>query len=246
VLRDRFEWLAAEAEYRRALDLNPGEAESQNQYAQMLLKVGHLNAAMEHANRARELDPLAWVPPSIVGVIHLSRGEFEQCRESLDRSEKLRERLEGFQIRLELLYALSKGNGTLARRALTMARSSSAGEWSLPSNKKLVETMDQALVYASNPSGPPPNFGRALEEAETLGEPSIGLALAAVDEIAHALVRLDYVAGDIASRPKNETVSSQTRNHFWVRATCRASPNSFGIRNLPWRFISWHAGCIEH
>src|SRR5215470_1971719 len=115
VLRDRFDWLAAETEYRRALDLNPGEAESQNQYAQMLLKVGHLDAAMEHANRARELDPLAWVPPSIVGVIHLSRGEFEQCRELLDRSEKLRERLEGFQIRLELLYALSKGDGALAR-----------------------------------------------------------------------------------------------------------------------------------
>src|SRR5713101_6247462 len=31
VLRDRFDWLAAEAEYRRALDLNPGEAETHNQ-----------------------------------------------------------------------------------------------------------------------------------------------------------------------------------------------------------------------
>jgi Tfp pilus assembly protein PilF len=181
VLRDRFEWLAAETEYRRALDLNPGEAESQNQYAQMLLKVGHLDAAMEHANRARELDPLAWVPPSIVGIIYLCRGEFEQCRELLDRSEKLRESPEGFQIRLELLYALSKGDGILARRALAMARLSSADEWALPSNKKLVETMDQALVYASNPSGPSLDFGRALEEAEALGEPNIGLALAAVE-----------------------------------------------------------------
>jgi len=181
VLRDRFEWLAAEAEYRRALDLDPGEAESQNQYAQMLLRVGHLDAAMEHANRAQELDPLAWVPPTIVGVIHLCRGEFTQTRESFDRSEKLREKLEGFQIRLELLYALSKGDGVLARRALAMARSSSAGEWSLPSNKKLVETMDQALVYASNPSEPPLNFSRALKEAEALGEPNIGLALAAVE-----------------------------------------------------------------
>ena len=124
---------------------------------------------------------LPGVPPSIVSVIHLSRGEFEQCRELLDRSEKLRERLEGFQIRLELLYALSKGDGALARRALGMARSSSVNEWSLPSNKKLVETMDQALVDATNPSGPPPNFGRALEDAKTLGEPSIGLALAAVE-----------------------------------------------------------------
>ncbi|HEU5247426.1 MAG TPA: hypothetical protein VFU09_10080, partial [Candidatus Udaeobacter sp.] len=181
VLRDRFDWLAAEAEYRRALDLNPGEAEPQNQYAQMLLKVGHLDAAMEHVNRARELDPLAWVPPSIASVIRLCRGEFAQSRELLDRSEKLREKPEGFQIRLELLYALSKGDGVLARRALAMARSSSAGEWTLPSNKKLVEAMDQALVYARNPSGPPPNFGRALKEAEALGEPNIGLALAAVE-----------------------------------------------------------------
>jgi len=180
VLRDRFEWLAAETEYRRALDLNPGEAESQNQYAQMLLKVGHLDAAMEHTNRARELDPLAWVPPSIASVIYLCRGDFAQSREMLDRSEKLREKPEGLQIRLELLYALSKGDGVLARRALAMAQSSSAGEWSLPSNKKLVERMDQALVYRSNPSGPPPNFGHALEEAEALGEPNIGLALAAV------------------------------------------------------------------
>jgi adenylate cyclase len=181
VLRDRFDWLAAEAEYRRALDLNPGEAETHNQYAQMLLKVGHLDAAMEHANRARELDPLAWVPPSIAGLIHLCRGEFAQSRELLDRSEKLRGKLEGLLIRFELLYALSKGDGVLARRALAMAPSSSAGEWTLPSNKKLVETMDQALVYASNPSGPPPNFGRAREEAEVLGEPNIGLALAAVE-----------------------------------------------------------------
>jgi len=181
VLRDRFDWLAAEAEYRRALDLNPGEAETHNQYAQMLLKVGHLDAAMEHANRARELDPLAWVPPSIVGVIYLCRGEFEQSRELLDRSEKLLETLEGFQIRLELLYALSKGDGVLARRDLVAARSSSAGEWSLPSNKELIETMDQALVYASNPSGQPPNFGRALEAAKATDEANIGFLLAGVE-----------------------------------------------------------------
>ena len=32
VLRDRFEWLAAEAEYLRAIELNPGEPETHNQY----------------------------------------------------------------------------------------------------------------------------------------------------------------------------------------------------------------------
>ncbi|MGI8957567.1 MAG: hypothetical protein ACR2II_11740 [Chthoniobacterales bacterium] len=73
VLRDRREWIAAEAEFRRALELSPSEAETHNQYAQMLLKVGHLDRALEHAERACELDPLAWVPPSIAALIKLSQ-----------------------------------------------------------------------------------------------------------------------------------------------------------------------------
>jgi Tfp pilus assembly protein PilF len=36
VLRDRFDWLAAETEFRRALELNSGEAETHNQYGQLL------------------------------------------------------------------------------------------------------------------------------------------------------------------------------------------------------------------
>jgi adenylate cyclase len=126
VLRDRYAWLPAEAEYRRALELSPGEVETHNQYAQMLLKVGHLHAALEHANRACELDPLAWVPPSIAALIQLSRGDLAQSRVWLDRFEKVRGKVEGFQIRLELFQALAKHDTDLARGALAMARSSSA------------------------------------------------------------------------------------------------------------------------
>ena len=80
VLRDRRDWIAAEAEFRRALELSPSEAETHNQYAQMLLKVGYFDRALEHAKRACELDPLAWVPPSIVALIELSQTTLDKPR----------------------------------------------------------------------------------------------------------------------------------------------------------------------
>ncbi len=180
VLRDRYDWLPAEAEYRRALELSPGEAETHNQYAQLLLKVGHLDAALEHANRACELDPLAWVPPSIAALIQLSRGDLAQSRVWLDRFEKVRGKVEGFQIRLELFYALAKHDTDLARRTLAMARSSSAPEWSSPADKKLIETMDHALASADNSSEASPHLAGTLEEVQVLGATDITKEFAAV------------------------------------------------------------------
>jgi tetratricopeptide (TPR) repeat protein len=180
VLRDRYDWLQSEAEYRRALELSPGEAETHNHYAQMLLKVGHLDAALEHANRACELDPLAWVPPSIATLIELSRGDLAKSRVWLDRFEKVRGKIEGFQIRLELFHALAKHDTNLARRALTMARSSSAPEWSSPVDKKLIAIMDQALAASANSSEPPPNLVATVEEGQAFETTDIANEFAAV------------------------------------------------------------------
>jgi TolB-like protein/Tfp pilus assembly protein PilF len=180
VLRDRYDWLQSEGEYRRAVELSPGEAETHNQYAQMLLKVGHLDAALEHANRACELDPLAWVPPSIAALIQLSRGDLAQSRLWLDRFEKARGKIDGFAIGLELAHALSGHDTDLARRALGLARSSAAPELSSPADKKLFETMDQALASTGNTAEPPPNLVGALEEAERMGELHIAAHFGAV------------------------------------------------------------------
>jgi tetratricopeptide (TPR) repeat protein len=169
VLRDRYDWLEADAEYRRALELSPGEAETHNQYSQMLLKVGHLDAALEHATRACELDPLAWVPPSIAALIQLLRGDLAQSRLWLDRFEKARGKIDGFAIRLELIHALSRRDIDLARRTLALARSSAAPELSSPADKKLVDAMDHTLAATCNGSTPP-NLVRALDEAEAMDE----------------------------------------------------------------------------
>src|SRR4030095_13110334 len=101
----------------------------------MLLKVGHLEAALEHATRACELDPLAWVPPSIVTLIQLSRGDLTQSRLWLDRCEKARGKIDGFEIGLELSHALSSRDTEQVRRALALARSSAAPELSSPADR---------------------------------------------------------------------------------------------------------------
>jgi TolB-like protein len=180
VLRDRYDWLLAEAEYRRALELSPGEAETHNQYAQMLLRVGHFDAALEHATRACELDPLAWVPRSTVANIQLSRGDLAQSRMWLDRFEKARGEISGLAIRLELIHALSRHDRDLARRTLAMAWSSTAPKFSYPADKKLIEAMDEALASAGNGSQPARDLSRALTDARVLGEPHVGSEVAIV------------------------------------------------------------------
>src|SRR5438552_9862243 len=105
-----------------------------------------MDAALQHIDRAQELEPLGWVPPSMAAVLHRFRGELAKSRELLDRSEKMLEAPTSFQIQLELFYALSSHNTDLARHILAIARSSPS-EWARPANQKLVEVMDQALAY---------------------------------------------------------------------------------------------------
>jgi tetratricopeptide (TPR) repeat protein len=57
--KDQWQWTEAEAEYQRALDLNPGDAIAQNGFAEWLLCQGRPEEALAWAQRAREHDPLA-------------------------------------------------------------------------------------------------------------------------------------------------------------------------------------------
>ena len=189
VLRDRRDWLAAEGEYVRALKLSPGEAETHNQYAQMLLKVGRIDGALKHGLRACELEPLGWVPPTVVSLAYLSRGDLAQSRAFLDRSEKLSDRMRGFQTRMELMYGLCRRDPDLARRALTLAQQAT---WSPDSSTpELIAALDQALAGFHNSSGTPLDLGKTLREYG----PSSRLPLSAVAAfVGQKEVALDAIA----------------------------------------------------
>jgi eukaryotic-like serine/threonine-protein kinase len=53
-----YDWAAADREYRRALQLNPGSATTHYFYAWCIGPLGRFEDALAHANKARELDPL--------------------------------------------------------------------------------------------------------------------------------------------------------------------------------------------
>jgi predicted Zn-dependent protease len=69
VLRDRFDFADATKEYRMALERKPGSAETLNQYAQMLLRMGKLEEAFKQEGTAVALDPLAPNPRYMLGMI---------------------------------------------------------------------------------------------------------------------------------------------------------------------------------
>lgn len=54
-------WSLAEKEYRRALELNPGDASAHQWYAEFLTAMGRHNEAIGQMTRARDLDPLSQI-----------------------------------------------------------------------------------------------------------------------------------------------------------------------------------------
>ena len=86
-LYDR-DWAVSEAEYKRALELNPNYANAHIWYAQSLLWMQRPDEAVAEAHRARDLDPLSLVINAnlgfILGVAHHYDLGIEQCRKTLD------------------------------------------------------------------------------------------------------------------------------------------------------------------
>ncbi len=54
-----WDWATAEREYKRALELNPGDARAHHWYGGYLMYVGRFDEGIAEAKRARDLDPLS-------------------------------------------------------------------------------------------------------------------------------------------------------------------------------------------
>jgi TolB-like protein/DNA-binding winged helix-turn-helix (wHTH) protein len=64
VYQERWQWADAEAEYKRALELNPNDSTASLGYAKWLMCQGRMDEALSWSRRARELDPLG-----VTGVV---------------------------------------------------------------------------------------------------------------------------------------------------------------------------------
>lgn len=83
------EGAGAEAAYRRALELEPNNADAHLSYAQYLLDRQRPDEALAEAQRARELDPLSPAVNTYVGAIFLSTRRFEEATSQLRRAVQL-------------------------------------------------------------------------------------------------------------------------------------------------------------
>ena len=81
LLRRQWQWAQAEAEYRRALELNPNDAGAYVGLAQWLLSMGRSEEALDWARRGRELDPLEVRGTDIAMILSGARRYDEAIRE---------------------------------------------------------------------------------------------------------------------------------------------------------------------
>lgn len=74
-----WDWPAAEQEYKRALELNPGYAQAHNLYAGYLTYTGRVSEGISEAKRARDLDPLSLPINNALAGRLLAAGRYDEA-----------------------------------------------------------------------------------------------------------------------------------------------------------------------
>jgi TolB-like protein/DNA-binding winged helix-turn-helix (wHTH) protein/Flp pilus assembly protein TadD len=80
-----FDWTGAEAEYRRAIELNPNYATAHHWYSLFLSNLGRFEEAKAEIRRAHELDPLSPIISNTIARMYLDSREYDRGIEHLHR-----------------------------------------------------------------------------------------------------------------------------------------------------------------
>ncbi len=90
-VKSDYEWkfAEAEAEWQRAIALNPNYATAHQWYGEQLLSMGRYDEALAEIRRAQELDPLSLIINCMLGVTYRVRGQNDQAIEQLKKTLEL-------------------------------------------------------------------------------------------------------------------------------------------------------------
>jgi len=86
-------WRASEAEYHRALELNPSYATAHHWYAELLAAMGRLPEATAEIQKARETDPLSPVINTTLGEMYCRAGD---CEKAIAQYQRVLQMYPGF------------------------------------------------------------------------------------------------------------------------------------------------------
>jgi tetratricopeptide (TPR) repeat protein len=84
-----WDWVAAEVEYKRALELNPSSISAHAGYADYLSKRGRHEEAIAEARRARELDPISAGRTAFLGLILYWERQYDEAIEACKKALEL-------------------------------------------------------------------------------------------------------------------------------------------------------------
>ncbi|MDH5580016.1 MAG: hypothetical protein OEZ09_16325 [Betaproteobacteria bacterium] len=74
-----WDWAGAEAEFRRALALNPGSSAVHEEYGGFLTVIGRLDEGLARSQEAARLDPLSVGPVHDIAINAMVRGDYEKA-----------------------------------------------------------------------------------------------------------------------------------------------------------------------
>jgi tetratricopeptide (TPR) repeat protein len=81
-----WDWLAADQEFTRALELNDSDSATHHWYLEYLVVTGRLEDAMSEVRRAYDLDPLSLIHNSAIGWGHYFQRQYGQAIEQIQRA----------------------------------------------------------------------------------------------------------------------------------------------------------------
>jgi TolB-like protein/DNA-binding winged helix-turn-helix (wHTH) protein/tetratricopeptide (TPR) repeat protein len=84
--RNEWDWLGADAEFRRALQLNPNYAEAHHMYSHLLLALGRNEDSLTESQRALALDPRSPAMTTHMGTHYIATRQYDLAIEQFHRA----------------------------------------------------------------------------------------------------------------------------------------------------------------
>ncbi len=85
-MRYDWDWAGAEAEFQRALELNPGYVTAHHWYGEYLMFHGRKEEALARTQRALEMDPFSIIINNDLAWVFFYTGDYDRCIEQADKT----------------------------------------------------------------------------------------------------------------------------------------------------------------
>jgi TolB-like protein/DNA-binding winged helix-turn-helix (wHTH) protein/Tfp pilus assembly protein PilF len=138
-------WTEAEAEFKRAIELNPSYGRAHHDYAWLLVALERFDEAVNEIKRAQELDPLSPLANSDVGWVYLRARRYDDAISQIERTLELEPEFASAQACLERAYRLKGMN----KEAVDSARKSMIRSGATSQELSALEKQDSEAAIRS-------------------------------------------------------------------------------------------------